>query len=55
MVRQRRWSALFLAILFLWLGSLLYTPSVLAQDKSLVWDRFDVNLALNADGTIAVA
>jgi uncharacterized membrane protein len=55
MVRQRRWSALFLAILFLWLGSLLYTPSVLAQDKSLVWDRFDVNLALNADGTISVA
>jgi len=55
MVRQWRWSALLLATLFLLLSSLFNTPPLLAQDKSLVWDRFDVNLDLNADGTVVVA
>jgi len=54
MVRQWHWLALFLTIMLVLLGSLLYTPPLLAQDKSLVWERFDVNLAVNADGTVAV-
>lgn len=54
MVRQWRWSALFLATMLVLLGSLLDTQTLLAQDKSLVWERFDVNLVLNPDGTVAV-
>ena len=54
MIRQRRWLALLLVTTLLSLGSLLYTPPLLAQDKSLVWDRFDVDLVINQDGTVDV-
>ena len=54
MVRQRHWYALLLVTILLSLGSLVYSPPVLAQDKSLVWDRFDVDLVVNKDGTVAV-
>jgi uncharacterized membrane protein YgcG len=36
-------------------ATLLLAPHAHAQDKSLVWDRFDVDIAINADGTFDVA
>ena len=54
MVRQWRGWLFFLVTMVLWLGSLLYTPPLLAQDKSLVWDRFDVAIVVNQDGAFAV-
>lgn len=54
MMRQRRWSALMLVTSFWLLWSLIYSPSLLAQDKSLVWERFDVDLVINQDSTVDV-
>ena len=31
------------------------TPLAHAQDKSLIWERFDVDITVNADSTIDVA
>jgi len=36
-------------------AALLLAPRTHAQDKSLVWERFDVDIAVNADGTFDVA
>lgn len=54
MVRQKHWSAIILVTIGMLLGSLLYSPALLAQDKSLVWERFDVDLIVNRDGTVNV-
>lgn len=36
------------------LGFAALYPPLLAQDKSLVWDRFDVDLVINQNGTVDV-
>lgn len=41
-----------LALAALWLG--VFAPVALAQDKSVVWERFDVDIDVNADGTFDV-
>ena len=47
-----RWAVL-LAVVALWAS--LFVPPVQAQDKSLVWERFDVDIDVSADGTFDVA
>lgn len=54
MVRQRSWFALLLITMLLLLSALFYPLPALAQDKSLVWERFDVDLVVNQDGTVDV-
>ncbi|HXF61550.1 MAG TPA: DUF2207 domain-containing protein, partial [Caldilineaceae bacterium] len=52
----RSWTApalWLLALLFLALGPLL-SPVAHAQDKSLVWERFDVSIEVNGDGSFDV-
>ncbi len=47
-----RWTIL-LVVAALWLG--VFAPGVQAQDKSLVWDRFDVSIVVRASGVFDVA
>ena len=46
-----RWVVLW-ALLALWLA---FPAPTLAQDKSLVWERFDVDIEVHGDGTFDVA
>jgi len=47
-----RWTILITVIAVL-LG--VFAPGVYAQDKSLVWERFDVSIVVNASGSFDVA
>ncbi len=46
--------SLLAVILSLLALSIVLTPAALAQDKTLVWERFDVDIAVNADGSFDV-
>lgn len=58
-----RWThrliAVLLTLIFVTSGLLaagsLLPVTVHAQDKTLVWERFDVDITVNADGTFDVA
>ncbi len=49
-----RWTALFLIFVTL-IAPLFVAAPAHAQEKSLVWDRFDVDIVVNQDGTFDVA
>jgi hypothetical protein len=51
MTLRLRWAVLW-ALLALWLA---FPVPALAQDKSLVWERFDVDIEVQSDGTFDVA
>ena len=55
MQTQRRWLWSLLAALFLASLWAVQFSSVRAAEKSIVWDRFDVDIAVNPDGTFDVA
>ena len=50
-----RWTVFFVVTVALFGISLLSSAPLRAQDKSLVWERFDVDIGVNADGTFNVA
>ena len=55
MQTSTRWSVLLFASI-LYASSLFFAAQVAhAQDKSLVWERFDVDIGVNTDGSFDVA
>ncbi|MBK8048860.1 MAG: hypothetical protein IPK16_18100 [Anaerolineales bacterium] len=55
MVTRHRWLWIFVAgmvLASLFLGA---AAPALAAEKSIVWDRFDVDIAVNSDGTFDVS
>ena len=52
---RRRWIWTVLACLLLAGSLVLSALPTLAAEKSIVWDRFDVDLTVNTDGTFDVA
>jgi hypothetical protein len=51
---QVRWTVFLLVTAALFCASTLLGPMAQAQDKSLVWERFDVDIEVNASGTFDV-
>lgn len=50
-----RWAVFGLVALFLISSAPLFSPPVYAQDKSLVWDQFNVDIEVKPDGSFDVA
>lgn len=55
MYTPARWKIFPLAITFLLILFLAIAPTVSAQEKTLVWDRFDVDVVVNPDSTFNVS
>jgi hypothetical protein len=54
-MRQQRYQRILWLSIGLWIVALLFTASpILAQEKSLVWERFDVDIQVNKNGTFEV-
>ena len=50
-----RWTVFSLITIFLLASFATIGSTIYAQEKSLVWDRFDVDITVNADGTFNVS
>ena len=51
---MRRYVRFLLLLTLAMLWASVYAPAALAQDKSVVWERFDVDIEVNTDGTFDV-
>ena len=55
MQTSMRWRALFFVSILSAVLLFSHSLAAYAQDKTLVWDRFDVDISVNTDGTFDVA